>query len=224
MSSDATPKATPFDSAIAEVESKMADLTVTLAMLLRLKGEHQGNISVAFPAASRGGDSEISHDSFFNMTIGDAAKKYLGMVKATKSTAVIANALEQGGLKHSSKNFATTVRSILGPREDFTRVPNGDWGLTEWYGRKKLRAEKPKKKRRARAKISTESPSITPVLKTLSIPLIAPRTPTSPLVRVADYRTSHPDAQGSEIAEKLGLRPAVVGLMLSKLKKATATA
>ena len=54
------------------------------------------------------------------------------MVKATKATGDIASALELGGLKHSSKDFNTTVRSVLGGREDFLRV-NGDWGLTEWY-------------------------------------------------------------------------------------------
>jgi biotin operon repressor len=67
------------------------------------------------------------------MTIGDAAKKYLTMAKATKSTADIAAALERGGLKHSSKDFQATVRAILGQSDDFVRVPNGEVGLAEWY-------------------------------------------------------------------------------------------
>ena len=50
------------------------------------------------------------------------------------SGVLIADALERGGLKHSSKDFPTTVRSVLGQRDDFLRVPNGDWGLSEWYG------------------------------------------------------------------------------------------
>jgi hypothetical protein len=154
MSSGATPKATPFDAAVAEVQAKIEELKTTLATLLRLQAEQGG--APTSTAALRGGDTEISHDTFFNMTIGEAAKKYLSMVKTTKSTAEIAEALERGGLKHSSKNFPSNVRSIIGQREDFTRVPNGEWGLTEWYpgiGRgKKPKAAKAKKKRAAKPK------------------------------------------------------------------------
>jgi hypothetical protein len=153
MSSDAIPKATPFDAAVAEVQAKIEELRTTLMTLLRLQAEHGGSLGSTTP---RGTDTEISHDTFFNMTIGEAAKKYLSMVKTTKSTADIAEGLERGGLKHSSKDFATTVRSILGPREDFTRVPNGDWGLTEWYpgiGRgKKAKPEKQTKSRPPKSK------------------------------------------------------------------------
>src|SRR5438477_13138557 len=102
MSSSAIPKATPFDSAVAEVQAKIEEMKTTLATLLRLQTEYGGAPS---GPARGGGETEISHDSFFGMTIADAAKKYLGMVKATKSTAVIAEALERGGLKHSSKSF-----------------------------------------------------------------------------------------------------------------------
>jgi|CZKS01.1.fsa_nt_gi hypothetical protein len=149
--------ATPFDPAIDEVRSKMSGLQTTLDTLLRLQAEFRG--AGAGPAVRQHGEPEaISHDTFFSMTIGDAAKKYLAMVKATKSTADISEALESGGLKHSSKSFATTVRSILGQRDNFVRVPNGDWGLAEWYpgmGRgRKPKAEKPT----ARRKKTSEAP------------------------------------------------------------------
>ena len=160
MSSSAFPKATPFDSAVAEVQAKIEEMKTTLATLLRLQADYGGAPS----ATSRGGETEISHDSFFGMTIADAAKKYLSMVKATKSTAVIAEALERGGLKHSSKSFPTTLRSILGPREDFTRVPNGDWGLAEWYpgqGRgKKAKPEKPTKRKASKSRSKAVKPKL----------------------------------------------------------------
>lgn len=169
MSAEPSIKSTPFDSAVSEVQTKIEELKTTLATLLRLQGEYGG----APVAQSRGAETAISHDTFFNMTIGDAAKKYLAMVKSTKSTAEIGTALEQGGLKHSSKAFPTTVRSILGQREDFTRVPNGDWGLTEWYpgmGRgKKPKAEKsakPKSKAKAaKTGKSAETPAGGPTRK-----------------------------------------------------------
>ena len=164
MSVDSSPKSTPFDSAVIEVQSKLEELKTTLSMLLRLQAEYGGT-----PGAppSRGTETAISHDTFFNMTIGEAAKKYLAMAKTTKSTAVIAEALEQGGLKHSSKDFPTTVRSILGPREEFTRVPNGDWGLTEWYpgmGRgKKPKPENPLKSKATAPKAKAKHPTPTAV-------------------------------------------------------------
>jgi hypothetical protein len=142
--------ATPYDAAVDEVGAKIQGLQSALDTLLRLQADHRGPNPSARAAS---GDAEVSHDTFFGMTIGDAAHKYLGMVKVTKSNTEIAKALEQGGLKHSSKSFTTTVRSILGARADFLRVPNGDWGLAEWYpgmGRgKKPKAERhpPTKKR-----------------------------------------------------------------------------
>lgn len=156
MSSSAIPKATPFDSAVAEVQAKIEEMKTTLATLLRLQADYGG----APTAMARGGETEISHDSFFGMTIGDASKKYLSMVKVTKSTADIAEALERGGLKHSSKSFATTVRSILGAREDFTRVPNGDWGLSDWYpGQGRGKKTKPEKPAKAKAGVKAKKTS-----------------------------------------------------------------
>ena len=140
----------PYDTAIQDVESQIADLQRTLETLLVLKERHEAlNGQSSSPRAS-GNPESISHDTFFGMTISDAAQKYLSMKKATKSTADIASALEQGGLKHSSKDFAANVRSIIGQKTDeFVRVPNGDWGLADWYpglGRgRKMKPEKPVK-------------------------------------------------------------------------------
>jgi len=128
-----TPEASPFDSAIAELECQVVKLQTALETLKQLRsGGTYTATAASITSGARPGDADVQHDSFFGMTIGDAARKYLSMVKTTKSTAEIAEALERGGLKHSSKDFNTTLRSILGPREEFVRV-NKDWGLTEWY-------------------------------------------------------------------------------------------
>lgn len=141
-----TPEAsTPYDAAIADVQARIQNLQTVLDGLLKLRSQITGAPMAASSPSRQSSDAEVQHDTFFGMTIGDAAKKYLGMAKATKSTAEIAEALERGGLKHASKDFHTTVRSIIGPREDFVRVPNGDWGLTEWYpGMRKERKPKTK--------------------------------------------------------------------------------
>jgi hypothetical protein len=152
----------PFDAAITELEARIRNMQITLETLQQLRAE-----GAAAPASSsllsRTEESQVHHDTFFGMTIGEAARKYLSMVKTTKSTADIAANLEHGGLKHSSKDFPTTVRSILGQREDFLRVPNGDWGLAEWYpgmGRgKKARPEQAKGTPPKTKKVETGKPA-----------------------------------------------------------------
>jgi len=174
---------------------------------------------------SRGGETEISHDSFFNMTIADAVKKYLAMVKVTKSTSDISAGLERGGLKHSSKDFSTTVRSILGQREEFTRVPNGDWGLTVWYpglGRgRKAKSEKTKKKGRKGGKKGRASK--TKVVEPSDAPTEAQQSEEAPRqgtqARIVEYIAKHPNATSREIADDLNLKVQAVTLILGKLKK-----
>jgi hypothetical protein len=153
------PEPSPYDAAIADVQARIEKLQITLETLRQLRGQADG--SPALAGAPRNSEAEVQHDTFFGMTIGDAASKYLTMTKSTKSTAEISAALEMGGLKHSSKDFPTTVRSVLGHRSDFLRVPNGDWGLAEWYPgvarAKKLKAEpQPKVAAKAeKAKVDT---------------------------------------------------------------------
>jgi hypothetical protein len=159
-----TPTQTPYDSAIEELEGKIRQFQSVLETLKSLRASQSGD--GAWPAVTPGvlreNDAEIRHDSFFGMTIADAARKYLAMVKQTKSTADLAEALEQGGLKHASKNFPMTVRAIMGQREGFVRV-NNDWGLTEWYpGIGRGRKAKPEKPARPTRKKKTSEASAPP--------------------------------------------------------------
>ena len=215
----------PFDAAISELENRIQAMQVTLETLKQLRARPDGS-SVSVPFNGRGADSEVRHDSFFGMTIGDAARKYLMMTKATKSTADIAAALELGGLKHSSKDFATTVRSVIGAKEEFTRVPNGDWGLAEWYpaqGRAKRAAEdkhKAKKKKKAKKRPSPATPAATQS----PAPPVAPSPDDTgaaqkPGERIEAYLMTHKGANAREIATALGLRLQNVALILSAIAR-----
>lgn len=224
----------PYDSAIESLEAQIRYLQSVLDSLKILRSGPDGTPLVFSSGGSRDAETDVRHDTFFGMTIGDAAKKYLTMVKATKSTSEIAEALERGGLKHSSKDFPTTVRSILGPREDFTRTPNGDWGISEWYPRaKKAKPEKPKKtaKSKTKKKIATKAASAPAPTKN-SESATAAATPFAPMAealaqggpqaRIEAYRLDHPQAESREIAEKLGIKIQTVALILGKLKKKAA--
>ena len=83
----------------------------------------------------------IPTDAFFNLTLVDAALKFLSTWanRRPQSTKTIIEAFERGGL--AGKAYAT-VYGVLNRRQnkmgDIVNV-NGDWGLAEWYGAKPKR-------------------------------------------------------------------------------------
>lgn len=81
---------------------------------------------------------EIRGNSFFGMTIPDAAKKLLGMQRKPLTAPEIAKYLNDGGLPHTSANFANTVGSVLNrlsntDKSGIVKVGRGSFGLVEWY-------------------------------------------------------------------------------------------
>jgi len=78
----------------------------------------------------------IQGDSFFGMNTLDAAIKYLGIVRKVQSPTEIADALEAGGMTHSSQNLANTLYTTLSRSASHNGpvVKVGkNWGLREWY-------------------------------------------------------------------------------------------
>jgi hypothetical protein len=200
--------ASPYDSAIADVETRIARLQTTLETLKQLRSE--GGFA-SQPAQRNSAGSTIENDTFFGMTIADAAKKYLAMVKATKSTSEIAEALERGGLKHSSKQFTVTVRSILNPRDEFVRV-NNDWGLAEWYpGMRKAKKATPSQE----SKPDAQEPSVQQTDK--SVP--GPQGGDSIDSKILRLFQDHPDKRynAPSLASALGAQRNTIGACLSVL-------
>ncbi len=201
-----TTTSTPYDAGILDVEARIRNMQVALETLKQLRASYLGEPAHASPVATRTADTEVQHDTFFGMTIADASKKYLTMMKATKSTADIAAALELGGLKHSSKDFSSNVRSIIGNRDEFIRVPNGDWGLIEWYpGQGRGKKAKPEKKAKRKAVKRTRGKAQGPTQEQ----------------RILDHMKSvfPKDWLSSEIATALGVKRESVQSTLSRLAK-----
>jgi hypothetical protein len=98
------------------------------------QGASEGGQDASPP--DQGVPASVEPDTFFKMTIADAAKKFLRIVKKKQATRAIAEALEKGGITHSSENFTNTVAAIL--RREWKKdggIVNvhGNWGLVEWY-------------------------------------------------------------------------------------------
>lgn len=140
------PEGIDYKAVLADMEEKRAALDAAIENMKRWLGIAGTPAVVAGRALGNGG--EIPSDAFFAMSIPDAIAKYLRMVRGKKATNDIVDALEKGGITHSSKNFRNTVSTAL-YREDakadaeIVRVAEGEWGLTEWYpGIKAKRAKK----------------------------------------------------------------------------------
>jgi len=124
---------THIELVIADLEAWRDQIDLAIQTLRHFGAKGPALPSSAPPGTSRANGNEIPNDAFFQMTLPDAAEKYLRLVKATKETPEIAEALTRGGLKSSAKNFTDIVRTILSREDRFVRVPSGGWGLSEWY-------------------------------------------------------------------------------------------
>jgi len=143
-----TDELSPFAAAIAALETRRAELVQQIdADIAALKemAERTGAV-LNLAGAISSIPAKIEKDTFFNMSIADAAVKYLRMMnKKPQPTNSVIDALEKGGLKRSAYQ---TVYSILSRRHDqvgdVVNV-NGDWALQEWYGNGKPKPGKKKK-------------------------------------------------------------------------------
>lgn len=128
-----------YASVLVDLRARRDALDKAIAAIEPLVG--QGTMATA-GSASQITPTKIRSDTFFGMSIPDAAKKYLAMSKKPRSTPEISAALLSGGMTSVSGNFANSVGSVLNRQDkiggDIVRVSRGLWGLAEWYpGRKR---------------------------------------------------------------------------------------
>lgn len=147
---DLEARKTQIDSAIAAVKTILASAGVLT------NGSSEGVIR----------PEDIPSHAFLSLSIADATKKFLSMVKRKQSLPQIMQALERGGLPPAKYN---TVYAVLRRREgqagDIFRMGE-DWALTEWYPNnpnltKRAEPKKAAKKRRKAKKRTTIT--VTPV-------------------------------------------------------------
>ncbi len=134
----------PFAAAIAALEARRvqvnAEIDADIAKLQDI-GERMSGVALT-SVAPLIAPAKIEKDTFYNMTLPDAARKFLQMSnRKPQTTNAIIDALEKGGLKRTT--YASMYGSLsrrVNQVGDIVNV-NGDWGLPEWYGAK----AKPKK-------------------------------------------------------------------------------
>jgi hypothetical protein len=151
-----TNETSPYDFVIADIQAKLDQLNAALEQLKILRAQTQTGAPPPVAAATRPvSEAEIPHDAFFQMTIPEAARKYLAIVKRTKPMNEIIDCVLKGGLKSSAKDVRNSLRSIISRDETFVRV-NSEWGLAEWYPALRRDAKKPKPNNGAEAETISE--------------------------------------------------------------------
>lgn len=140
---------------------QIIDYNVVLADLKRKRDELNAAIAgieamllgagapIATPAGASPTPTTIGPDTFFGMSIAQAAQKYLNMKKRPQTAPEIAAALIEGGLQNQSGKFPNTVGSVLnrnseGDAPTFVKVSRGTFALRTWYPnyRPKAKGEK----------------------------------------------------------------------------------
>jgi hypothetical protein len=142
-----------YQQLLADLEQERENIE---RMIVWVKGRMQQSDSAevaATPTPKPGLDGNVRFprllpsDAFFRLSVPDAIKKYLSMVKRPKTGKQITTALDTGGLTHQAKNLYQTVYpTLLRMERDnlVVRVGEREWGLAEWYpsGRKATLSEK----------------------------------------------------------------------------------
>ncbi len=155
---------------LAKLEEQRARLDIIIADVRRELGLAVENGQVAIPASfnvlSQAGGREpiqtgrIRPDEFFGMSIPEAVKAYLAIMKQPQGPKAIVDGLTAGGLLTNAKYFyanVTTALKRLRASGQVMLTPNG-WGLASWYpNRAKVTPDK-KKGRGKRRKFGVKSP------------------------------------------------------------------
>lgn len=123
-----------YNKVLADLEAKRDALNDAIEGIRKMLGVVASPLTEGLIEYEPG---DIRAGVFLSMNIGDAAMKLLTMRKQPMSTRAIADALEQGGFHHTSKNFINTVNTALyrlGAGDDPILVRVGrEWGLRTWY-------------------------------------------------------------------------------------------
>lgn len=89
----------------------------------------------------------IRPDEFFRMTIPDAIRRFLSIMRKPQSPKAIADGLQAGGVLSNAKKFYSNITTSIGRMEAagaLVNTPNG-WGLSDWYPSRPKSPEPPKK-------------------------------------------------------------------------------
>jgi hypothetical protein len=120
----------------AHLQTAVEGLDKAIEALGNLVSGASSGVPLGPPAAAGKPSLALRSDTFFRMTVLDAAKKFLSMVAQPRSISQITDALNRGGLTCKPESVAT-IMSKAAKTNEVVKIGSGDWGLPEWYGERK---------------------------------------------------------------------------------------
>ena len=162
-----------YATVLEDLEARKATLQAAIDSIKALMG--QGALEAITANKSSSGETrnpdDVGPGAFHGMSIAQAAKKYLGIVRTKQSTGDIAAAIRKGGIETVAKNFYSNLYSILQRDRDFLKLGTM-WALSEWHPTRPAHTPKGRKKKGKRGKASPQS-SGPKLLKAASEPVLA---------------------------------------------------
>jgi hypothetical protein len=163
-----------YSAVLADLEARKVELESAIAAIKNIlaagggfaNGDSDGVIS----------PENIPVGAFLRLSIADATKKYLDMVKTKQPVPAIQKALDRGGLPPVKY---TTLYAVLRRREsqfgDIIRIGE-EWALSDWYpNNPNLRKRTPAKTNKGKAKTTqTKKPAQATAKKPAAKPVTAP--------------------------------------------------
>lgn len=128
------------EAILADLLARRAEIDAAIGQIRRIYGlsdesdPQQGTLglvgkTVRIPKE----ESDIRSDTFFGLSVPNAVKKYLKLVRAPASPQAIVAALGSGGQENPNyTNVYTALKRLRGAGE-VRKLPTGEWGLSEWY-------------------------------------------------------------------------------------------
>lgn len=121
-----------YAAVLEDLKKRREKIDAAIAAIALILGDPSAALASVSSNGDEAGTNAVKGDTFFNMTVPDAIRKYLSMMKEPQRATVITRALKSGGIKSLSKNFGANVSTTLARDEGFVNV-NGAWGLASWY-------------------------------------------------------------------------------------------
>ena len=120
---------------LKDLQKRKTAIEAAMASITSLMGENETTSCIPAVPPKRQESRRVESGAFADLTLTEAARQHLDVMKQPQSTAEIAEALKRGGYPTEARNFRSTVRSVLDRHAktvgNIVKVQK-NWELAEW--------------------------------------------------------------------------------------------